>query len=81
MINLLPDNYKKQLRAARANVTIARYTGVIVLAFGFLVLVLFGSYLLLSQTKASADLLISLTAPTLLSLLKHNNRSQHCPQT
>jgi len=58
MINLLPDDYKKQLRAARANVTIARYTGVIVLAFGFLVLVLFGSYLLLSQTKASADLLI-----------------------
>src|SRR5689334_1332719 len=58
MINLMPDDTKKELRAARVNVLLIRYMGVIFLAFGFLVLILFGAYLLLDQTKLSAQRLI-----------------------
>lgn len=58
MINLLPGETKQQLRAARTNVILIRYMGVIVIAFGFLVLTLFGSYLLLAQTKAGAELIV-----------------------
>jgi Tfp pilus assembly protein PilN len=58
MINLMPDNAKKQLRAARVNVLLVRYMGIIFLAFLFLVFILFGSHLLLNQTKASSQQLI-----------------------
>ena len=58
MINLMPDSAKIEIRAARINVTLARYIIVISLAFLFLVLLLGGSYVLLTQTKASAQLLI-----------------------
>ncbi len=58
MINLLPDEAKKELRAARVNVLLIRYMGVIFAAFAFLVLILFGSYFLLDQTKASSQALI-----------------------
>lgn len=58
MINLLPDETKKQLHAARTNVVLVRYTGVIVIAFLFLVFIVFGSSFLLAQSKASADLLV-----------------------
>lgn len=58
MINLLPDEAKAELRAARVNVLLIRYMGVIFAAFAFLVLILFGSYFLLDQTKASSQALI-----------------------
>jgi len=58
MINLLPDEAKKELRAARINVLLIRYMGVIFAAFAFLVLILFGSYFLLDQTKVSSQKLI-----------------------
>lgn len=58
MINLLPDEAKKEIRAARVNVLLIRYMGVIFAAFAFLVLILFGSYFLLDQTKASSQKLI-----------------------
>ena len=58
MINLMPDNAKKEIRSARANVVLARYIVVILLAFGFLVLLLAGSYVVLTQTKLSAEQLI-----------------------
>ena len=59
MINLLPDNTKVQLRAARVNVILLRYIIVIVIAFAFVAMVLAGSYVLLTQTKTSAEQLIA----------------------
>lgn len=58
MINLMPDEAKKQLRAARVNVLLVRYTIVVVFAFLFLIFILFGSYFLLTQTKDSAQQLV-----------------------
>lgn len=58
MINLMPDDAKKEIRAARTNVILTRYIIVIVLAFAFLVLLLAGSYLVLGQTKSSAQQVI-----------------------
>jgi len=58
MINLMPDETKKEIRAARVNVMLARYIFVIIAAFLFLVMLLAGSYVVLTQTKQSAQLLI-----------------------
>jgi len=58
MINVMPDDTKKQLRAARANVTLTRYILTSLVAFGFLVAILFGSSFVLAQTQTSAEALI-----------------------
>ena len=58
MINLMPYDAKKEIRSARMNVVLTRYIAVILLAFGFLVLLLAGSYFVLTQTKLSAEQLI-----------------------
>jgi Tfp pilus assembly protein PilN len=58
MINLMPDDAKKEIRSARVNVILMRYIVVILFAFGFLVLLLAGSYIVLTQTKNSAQQLI-----------------------
>lgn len=54
MINLMPEEAKKEIRSARLNVILGRYIIVILFAFGFLVLLLAGSYIVLTQTKESA---------------------------
>lgn len=59
MINLMPDDAKKEIRAARVNVLLIRYMGVIFIAFAFLLFILFGSQVLLSQSKASLEQLIA----------------------
>lgn len=61
MINLLPEETKKQLKAARWNVILVRYIFVIVIAFGFITLVSYASSILLAQTRSSADSLIEST--------------------
>lgn len=58
MINLLPDDMKSQISAARVNIILVRYIFVIILAFMFLVLVQAGSYYLLDQSRKSAEQLI-----------------------
>ncbi len=58
MINLMPDDTKKEIRSARVNVILIRYIVVILLAFGFLLVILGVSYVVLTQTKASAQRLI-----------------------
>lgn len=58
MINLMPDDAKKEIRSARVNVLLTRYIFVILLAFVFLALLLAGSYVVLTQTKQSAKQLI-----------------------
>jgi len=54
----MPDDAKKEIRSARTNVVLTRYIVVIILAFSFLVLLLAGSYVVLTQTKMSAEQLI-----------------------
>jgi len=54
----MPDEIKKEIRAARVNVMLARYILVIIAAFLFLLMLLGGSYVVLMQTKQSADLSI-----------------------
>ena len=58
MINLMPDNDKVEIRAARVNIVLARYIFVILIAFAFLVLLLATSYVVLTQTKNSAQQII-----------------------
>src|SRR5690606_12606072 len=58
MINLMPDDMKKQLRAARMNVILIRYITVVVVSSAFVGLVVWGSYLLLGQINTSAQTLI-----------------------
>lgn len=58
MINLLPDERKEEIRAARTNVILARYTTLIALAIVFLLGILFISHSILQSTKASADAIV-----------------------
>jgi Tfp pilus assembly protein PilN len=55
MINLLPPEEKRQLRAARTNTLLARYNIVLLGAIAFLGLAIGIVYLYLSTTKAAAD--------------------------
>lgn len=56
MINLLPYEYKDEIRAARTNVILVRYIAILVLAAIVLGGLVFGAYLALNGTKASAEL-------------------------
>jgi len=64
MINLLPDETKKQLRAARINVTLARYLIFLAFASGFLVLACGTSYLFLMNSRPSNTKPVSSTNQT-----------------
>jgi Tfp pilus assembly protein PilN len=55
MINLLPEDYKKEVRAARANVVLLRYNIATLIAIAFLVAACGVFYVLLSQNKQSAE--------------------------
>lgn len=59
MINLLAYDRKAELRAARANVILLRYIGIILLAFLFISGSLFLSRTLLEATMQNAEKLIS----------------------
>lgn len=55
MINLLPPEEKRQLRAARTNTLLARYNFILLGAVAFLALAVGIVYLYLTTTKATAD--------------------------
>jgi len=55
MINLLPSETKKQLRAAHTNTILIRYIITVVLAAAFLCLVILGSYYIMSESKKTAE--------------------------
>jgi Tfp pilus assembly protein PilN len=55
MINLLPNETKKQLRAARTNTILTRYIITIFFAAAFLCLVILGSYYIMSESKKTAE--------------------------
>ena len=58
MINLLSDERKDAIRAARVNVFLVRYTSILILAFVFIMSALYVSYTVLGTTIKSADELI-----------------------
>lgn len=61
MINLLPEDSKKEIRAARANVTLLNY--MLVLCFGviFLALISVGVYFVLAASQSDAKKLIAVS--------------------
>lgn len=54
MINLLPAEYKQQIRAARTNVLLRRYLILSFIAAGFLAVALAGAYFVMVTAKDSA---------------------------
>lgn len=55
MINLLPYEQKKELKAAHTNSMLIRYVTFLIFAFGFLLLVCLGAYLILTTIKITND--------------------------
>lgn len=55
MINLLPDDAKRQIRAGRTNVVLVRYIVFLLFAVVFLVVISAAVYLLLMNNKATAE--------------------------
>jgi len=55
MINLLPAQIKKQLRAATANVLLLRYVIITAISVAFLLLIAGGAYLILTNLKTGAE--------------------------
>ncbi len=55
MINLLPEETKKQLHAAHTNVLLVKYLGFLGIAVAFLVITCGLSYLLLSNNKSKLE--------------------------
>lgn len=55
MINLLPDDDKNAIKAARHNVLLLRYTGITFLALASLLGVMYSSHAILTGTKTSAE--------------------------
>lgn len=58
MINLLPDNAKRQIRAGRINVILVRYIIIVGFAFVFLAGISVGAYMLLTTIKNNAQAII-----------------------
>lgn len=59
MINLLPNERQEEIRAARVNVILVRYTLILLLAAGFIFGVLYTSYSVLQNTNTNAEALIA----------------------
>lgn len=59
MINLLADNLKSEIKAARVNVITLRYIWLMLLAATFIGVVFWVTYSSLSQTEANAEKIIS----------------------
>jgi Tfp pilus assembly protein PilN len=62
MINLLPDDFKKELRASRTNVTLLNYLIILAVGVIFLAVLFVGVYYVLTNTKSDAQ-----------SIIKQNN--------
>lgn len=59
MINLLPPEQKKQIRAARSNSLLIRYNILLLGALGFLLIAIFVVYVYLNNIEASAKQVIT----------------------
>lgn len=58
MINLLPDNAKRQIKAGRTNIVLVRYIVFLIFGIVFLALISTAVYLFLMNSKANAEALI-----------------------
>jgi Tfp pilus assembly protein PilN len=58
MINLLPDDAKREIKAARTNVTLLKYIFVLAAGVAFLCVVAGGVYFILLGTQTSAESII-----------------------
>jgi len=58
MINLLPDDFKKEIRAARTNVTLLNYIIIIFFGVVFLCVVFIAVYFILGNTKSNAEAIV-----------------------
>ncbi|MBC7868633.1 PilN domain-containing protein [Candidatus Saccharibacteria bacterium] len=59
MINLLPDDAKREIHAARTNVTLVKYILVLGLGVVFLCFISIAVYFVLMSTKASAEAIVA----------------------
>jgi hypothetical protein len=59
MINLLAANKKAEIRAARTNVILLRYIGIILVGLAFILGALYVTYTILTLTKNSSDQVIA----------------------
>lgn len=59
MINLLPPNEKRQLRAGRSNTLLIRYNFFMLGALGFMLLAIGFTYVYLNTTKVNAETVIN----------------------
>lgn len=59
MINLLATDQKAEIKAARTNLTLVRYTGLVMIAFAFVAGSLYLSYSVLANTKANTESIIT----------------------
>lgn len=59
MINLLSNGRKDDIRAARSNVILLRYIGIVVLAIAFIVGIFYVSYTILTTTMKSNETILT----------------------
>ncbi len=59
MINLLPDEAKKQIRAGRMNIVLIKYLLTVGVGIVFLLAISIGAYFILQGTKNNAEILLS----------------------
>jgi len=59
MINLLPDDAKKQIKAGRTNVILMKYLFTLGISIAFLAAISIGSYFVLLGTKTNAEAIMS----------------------
>lgn len=55
MINLLPNKRKAEIRAARTNVALVRYIGILLVALAFILGALYVSYSVLGMTQSTSQ--------------------------
>lgn len=76
MINLLPKEEKRQLRAARTNSLLLRYNIFLVIGLGFLSLAIGVTYLYLTSSKATAEETVSQNAAKVSSYAAVESEAQ-----
>lgn len=75
MINLLPGEYKQEIRAARTNVILVRYIAILICAALVLGGLVAGSYMALNGTKSTAEAKVAENQQRVLAYQDIKNRS------
>lgn len=75
MINLLPNEQKRDIRAGRSNILLVRYNILTLIVAGFLTVACFGVYTLLSMSQANTQATIDANASRLAEFNDVQNES------